>query len=122
MREKIQKCLESLEHLECGPEIPDDLLEENHNYFNYSISETFLSENYDQKNVNRISLIGYLKRKKNHLENTTLMLDKKTDEITERLKQLNFRCSSDDVSINDNITKIKITGFVYYSEINKKLF
>ncbi len=122
MRDKIQKCLNIINELECGPEVSDDLLEEKKNYFNYSISETFMSENHDRKNVNRISLTGYLKRKKNHMENTPSILDKKTDEIIFELKQLNFRCSSDDVSVNDNISKIKITGFAYYSEVNKELF
>ena len=122
MRNSIQKKLSQIENLECGPEITDDLIVEGLNYFHYSISENYLSGNFENKNINRISFTGYLKRKKNHIDNSIYILDKKADEIILKLKDLNFKCSSDDVSINDNISKIKITGYVYYSEINKELY
>ena len=70
----------------------------------------------------RVSIIGYITRRINKKENTTEIVDIATDNIMKKLKELNFKCNSEDVSISNNIRKTKITGYVEYNEINNKLF
>lgn len=70
----------------------------------------------------RVSITGYITRRIEAEENTTEIVDVATNDIIDKLKELNFKCNSEDVSISNNIRKTKITGYVEYNEINNKLF
>lgn len=121
MREEIQRLLTEICDIQISTEIPDELIEQNKTYFSYSLQEDYQNSDYDNNYTYRVSLIGYLKRKKDNTENTLEILDTKTKEILNKLKEMNFKCSYKDETSLDYIKKIKITGFCLYNEINNKL-
>ncbi len=118
MRDFIQSKLEEISNVEIGPEIPDDMLEENTTYFSYSLYKNYQDSDYDNNFTYRVSIIGFVKRLRKSNENTLKIVDNTSDEIIEKLKELNVKSSSEDVSIENNVQKIKITGNVTFSEIN----
>lgn len=121
MRVDIQQLLEEINDIEITPEIPDDIIEENKTYFSFSLQEDYQNSDYDKNYTYRVSIIGYLKRKKDYTENTLEILDNKKEEIISKLKEMNIRCSYNDESATDSIKKIKITGYGVYNQINNKL-
>ena len=121
MREDIQSLLTEINDLQVSTEIPDEILEENKTYFSYTLQEDYQDSDYDNNYTYRVSLIGYLKRKKDNTENTLEILDNKAKEIINKFKEFNFKCSYKDESALDYIKKIKITGYSTYNEINNKL-
>lgn len=121
MRVDIQQLLEEINDIEITPEIPDDIIEENKTYFSFSLQENYQNSDYDKNYTYRVSIIGYLKRKKDYTENTLEILDNKKEEIISKLKEMNIRCSYSDESTTDSIKKIKITGYGIYNQINNKL-
>ena len=121
MREEIQGLLTEICDIQISTEIPDELIEQNKTYFSYSLQEDYQNSDYDNNYTYRVSLIGYLKGKKDNTENTLEILDTKTKEILNKLKEMNFKCSYKDETSLDYIKKIKITGFCLYNEINNKL-
>lgn len=121
MRETIQSKLNELTNIEIGAEIPDEMLEKDKTYFSFTFSENFTDSDFDNNYTNRVNIIGYVKRLVKSTENTLLKVDKASDDIISKLKELNIRCSSDDVSALDNVKKIRITGTGLYNEINNKL-
>ena len=121
MREFIQKKLLEIQNVDIGSEVPDDLLEDGKTYFSYSIYQPYVDTDYDDNFTYRVNCIGFVKRVINTHEDTLKVVDEKTKEIVEKLKELNIRCSFEDVSISNNIQKIKITGEGKYNEINNKL-
>lgn len=121
MREFIQTKLNEIDDIDIGAEIPDDMLEENVTYFSYSLSKTFLNGDHDNNFSNRVNCIGFVKRLIKSEENTLEIVDNATDKIIDKLKEINIRCSSEDVSISNNVQKIKIIGYGTYNEINNRL-
>ena len=125
MRETIQSKLEELNtdyyNIEISTEVPDDMLENQTTYFSFTFAENFVDSDFDNNCTKRVEIIGYVKRLVNSNENTLEIVDSATDDIISKLKELNIRCSSDDVSMLDNIRKIRITGTGMYNEINNKL-
>ena len=125
MRETIQSKLEELNtdyyNIEISTEVPDDMLENQTTYFSFTFAENFVDSDFDNNYTKRVEIIGYVKRLVNSNENTLEIVDSATDDIISKLKELNIRCSSDDVSMLDNIRKIRITGTGMYNEINNKL-
>ena len=121
MREDIQSLLTEINDLQVSTEIPDEILEENKTYFSYTLQEDYQDSDYDNNYTYRVSIIGFLKRKKDNTENTLEILDNKTKEIIEKFKEFNFKCSYRDESALDYIKKIRITGYAIYNEINNKL-
>ena len=113
MREEIQGLLTEICDIQISTEIPDELIEQNKTYFSYSLQEDYQNSDYDNNYTYRVSLIGYLKRKKDNTENTLEILDTKTKEILNKLKEMNFKCSYKDETSLDYIKKIKITGFCF---------
>lgn len=122
MRVDIQQLLEEINDIEITPEIPDDIIEENKTYFSFSLQEDYQNSDYDNNYTYRVSIIGFLKRKKDNTENTLEILDNKAKEIIDKFKEFNFKCSYRDESALDYIKKIKITGYATYNEINNILF
>lgn len=120
MRTVIQTKLNELD-IECGEPIADNVVENNKTYFGYMISKVFLNSDLDKNYTYRVSITGHITRRKDVTENTTEIVDKATENIIEKLKELNFKCNSEDVSISNNIQKVRITGYADYNEINNKL-
>ena len=121
MRETIQSKLISLTDIDVGAEVPDDMLESNKTYFSFTFADNYVDSDFDLNETRRVEIIGYVKRLVNSAENTLEIVDTACDNIISKLKELNIHCSSDDVSMLDNIRKIRITGTGIYNEINNKL-
>ena len=121
MRTVIQSKLNEIESIDCGEIISDDIIEDNVTYFGYQVNKTFINSDFDHNYTYRVSLTGYITRRVQSTENTTQIVDNASDKIMEKLKELNFKCNSEDVSIENNIKKIKVSGNATYNEINNKL-
>ena len=122
MREDLQDLLNEIQDLQVSTEITDEILEEGKTYFSFTLQEDYQNSDYDNNYTYRVSIIGFLKRKKDNTENTLDILDNKAKEIIDKFKEFNFKCSYRDESALDYIKKIRITGYVTYNEINNKLF
>ena len=68
-----------------------------------------------------MSIQGFIVRKVSTNEDTLQIIDEASKEIKNKLKELNFKVSLQDITLSDDIRKIKVTGYVYYNEINNKL-
>lgn len=121
MREDIQALLNEINDLHVSTEVPDNILEDGTTYFSFTLQEDYQNSDFDKNYTYRVSIIGFLKRKKDNTENTLEILDSKTQEIIEKFKELNFKCSYKDESALDNIKKMRITGYATYNQINNKL-
>lgn len=121
MRETIQTKLNELNDIDSGNFMPDDLVENNKTYFGYQIQSNHQDNDLDKKDTIRVSLIGFIARKNDTSENTLEIIDKASNDIKNKLKELNFKISLEDITLTDNLRKIKVTGYAYYNEINNKL-
>lgn len=121
MRTLIQSKLNEIVDIDSGEMISDDIIEDGVTYFGYQVNKNFMNSDFERNYTYRVSLTGYVTRRIKATENTTKIVDDSSDEIINKLKELNFKCSSEDVSIDNNIKKMKISGYVTYNEINNKL-
>lgn len=121
MRTLIQSKLNELENIESGEMIPDDIIEDNVIYFGYQLTKSYINNDFDKNHTYRVNLTGYISRRIQAEENTTQIVDEAAEDIVDKLEELNFRCNIEDVSIENNIRKLRITGYVDYNEINNKL-
>lgn len=121
MRALIQSKLEELKTIESGEIISDDIIEDDVTYFGYQVNKNFINSDFEQNYTYRVSITGYITRRIQATENTTEIIDNISEQIINKLKELNFKCNSEDVSIENNIKKIKINGYTSYNEINNKL-
>lgn len=121
MRTVIQGKLQEIDTIDSGEMISDDIIEDNVTYFGYQVNKNFKDSDFEQNYTYRVSITGYITRRIKATENTTQIVDDASDEVMNKLKELNFKCSSEDVSIDNNIKKMKITGYTSYNEINNKL-
>ena len=90
-------------------------------YFSFTFTNPYLNSDFDNNYTYEVNVTGFVKRLIRSDENTLQIVDKATDDIISKLKELNIRCSSQDVSIENNVQKIKITGLGRFNEINNKL-
>ena len=120
MREVIQALLEEIQDIEITSEIPDEVLEENKTYFSFSVYNDYQDSDLDKNYTYRPSIIGYVKRVENLEENTLDIVDKATQNIVNKLKEMNIRTSYRDVTL-DRIRKVQVTGYGLYNEINNML-
>ena len=120
MRVTIQSKLAELQDVECGKVIPDDIVVEDTTYFGYELSENYMNSDFDRNYTNRVNIIGYVTRLVNPSENTQQIVDDATEEIIDKLKELNFKCNSQDITLTDDLIKTQITGYTEYNEINNK--
>lgn len=120
MREFIQSKLEEIKGLEVTPEIPDDLIEDGKTYFSFSLQNDFQNSDLDKNYTYRPSFIGFVKRRKNTTENTLEIVDNMTIQIVNKFKELNFKTSYNDVTV-DSIQKNRVTGNSLYNEITERL-
>ena len=121
MRETIQSKLEELEDIDSGKIITDDIVVENTTYFGYELSKNYINTDQDKNYTYRQNLTGYVVRLLDTTENTQGIVDNAVEDILDKLKELNFKCSSRDINLTDNLVKVQITGYVDYNEINNKL-
>jgi gas vesicle protein len=121
MREYIQSKLNELSNIEIGPFIPDGMIENKTTYFGYQLQEDYQSSDMDKNDHIRVSIQGFVLRKVSTSEDTLQIIDEASNQIKNKLKELNFKVSLKDVTLNDDIRKIQVTGYVYYNEINNKL-
>ncbi len=121
IRELIQSKLDEIDNLESGVPIPDDIVENGKTYFGYELQETFISSDDSKNRISQIDINGRIVKKNISTENTLEIVDGITYEVINHLKDLNFKCNSKDITLENNIRKILITGYVKYDEKNKKL-
>ena len=121
MRETIQVKLDEILTLDSGEMIPDAIIELGKTYFGYTIQEDYVNSDFEKNRKVRISLIGYLIRKRVATENTLFIIDEESINILEKLKELNLKVSMKDINLNDGICKKQISAHGYYNEINNKL-
>ena len=120
MRETIQSKLDELQDIESGAIIPDDVVVENTTYFGYELSKNYISSDLEKNYTYRQNLTGYVVRLLDTTENTQEIVDEATEQIKDKLKELNFKCNSRDIDFTDNLIKVQITGYSDYNEINNK--
>lgn len=121
MRVFIQTKLNELSNIEVGAFIPDGMIEIGTTYFGYTLQEDYQNSDMSKNDHIRVSIIGFIIRKNKSSENTLSIIDDASNKIKEKLKELNFKISLQDITLSDDIRKIKVTGYVYYNEINNKL-
>ncbi|MBE6156977.1 MAG: hypothetical protein E7161_04475 [Firmicutes bacterium] len=121
MREFIQQKLEEIDNIDIGPFQPDNIFENNKTYFEYQIQEDYQNSDMDKNYTMRVSIIGYVVRKNDFAEDTLSIIDEFTRKIISKLKEINIRASYKDVSIDNGVQKIQVTGFGIYNQINNKI-
>ena len=121
MRTVVQTKLNELANIESGEMISDDIIEDNVTYFGYQLTKNHIDNDFDMNCTNRVNITGYVSRRIQPIENTTQIVDDASEDIIDKLKELNFRCNLEDVSIENNIRKSRVTGYVDYNEINNSL-
>lgn len=118
LRQFIQNKLEEITDIEVGTELPDDMLVLNQVYFSYLLQSEFLDSDFDKNYTYDVALIGYLKVKTSTDTDSLLIIDNAQEKLKEKLKEINFTSSFNDVSIIDNIRKTQVTAHAKYNEIN----
>lgn len=121
LRSLFQSKLEEIQDLETTTEIPDSLLEKGKTYFSFTIQKTYKGSDFDKNYNYDINILGFIKRLQDDTENTLEIVDNKADEIENKFKELNVKCSFSDVSVLDGIRKVQVRGEVFYNEINNGL-
>lgn len=121
MREYIQSKLNELTNIECGNFRPDGIIEIGTTYFGYQIDQNYQNSDFDKNDHIRVSIIGFIVRKTKNTEDTLRIIDNASIQIKNKLKELNFKINLQDITLTDDIRKIKVTGYVYFNEINNKL-
>jgi len=120
VREEVQAKLEEIQNIEITSELPDEVLEENKTYFSYNLQNDYQDSDLNKNYTYRPFLIGYVKRIENLEENTLAIVDQATEDIVNKLKELNMRTSYRDVTL-DKVRKVQVTGYGLYNEINNML-
>lgn len=121
MRSFIQSKLNEIPNIDSGGFVPEGIIEMGVTYFGYELQSNFQSQDYDKNDVRRISIIGFVIRRIKDTEDTLEIIDEATEQITQKLKELNFKVSTQDISLFDNIRKVKVTGYTTFNEINNEL-
>ena len=115
-RTMVQSKLSSISNLECGEIIGDDLIKEDVYYFGYKLNTVGLRHNLDYSNKSEMTILtGYLSTKGGSLAD----LDKFTDQIVDKLEELRFLVSTNDITTLDTtVRKVLITGSVRYDYLD----
>ena len=118
LRQYIQSNLNELIDIEVGTELPDDMLVQDKVYFSYLLQDNFVDSDFDKNYTYNTSIIGYLKLKSSPEIDSLSVIDNAQKELKEKLKEINFHASFNDVSIIDNIRKVQVRAYGTYNEIN----
>lgn len=122
LRKLFQSKFEEIQELEINPDITDDVLEKGKTYFTYKLYKHYAGSDTGQNYTYRINLLGFIERLQDDEENTLEIVDNKSYELENKMKELNMRSSFDDVTVGDRIRKIQVQAEVSYNEINNSLF
>lgn len=117
LRQFIQAKLEELD-IEVGTELPDEMLVEDKVYFSYLLNNNNIDNDFDRNGTYNVSIIGYLKLKSSPEIDSLDVIDKAQIELKNKLKEINFSVSYNDVSITDDIRKIQVRANAKYNDIN----
>ena len=120
MRRFIQSKLEELTNIQSGGIIPDDIVVENTTYFGYELSKNYINTDLNKNYTYRQNITGYVVRLLDMTENTQQIVDEAVEDIKDKLKEINFKCNSRDISLSNNLVKVQITGYADYNEINNE--
>lgn len=120
IRELIQSKLDEIDNLESGVPIPDEIVEDGKTYFGYELQEDNAGSDLENNYTMQVSIIGRIVRKNNVTENTLEIIDEALKEIKKKLKELNFKYSYKDITLDNGIRKIQVSGSAKYNEINRK--
>ena len=118
LRQFIQAKLEELDDIEVGTELPDEMLVEDKVYFSYLLNNNNIDNDFDRNGTYNVSIIGYLKLKSSPEIDSLDVIDKAQIELKNKLKEINFSVSYNDVSIIDDIRKIQVRANAKYNDIN----
>ena len=118
LRKFIQSKLDEIDDIEIGTEVPDDMLVENIVYFSYLLNNNLINDDYENNGTYNVSIIGYLKLKTSIDVDSLDIIDTATKKLQNKLKEINFKVSYNDVSIIDNIRKIQVRAYAKYNELN----
>lgn len=121
LRDIIQSKLNEIDNIDSGPPIPDDIVELGKTYFGYELQEDSIGSDMDRNYTMQMSLTGRLVRKNDPTENTLEKIDIALSKLKSKLKELNIKYSYRDISMDNGIRKILVTGNVTYNEIKKKI-
>ena len=118
MRITIQSILNTCTKLECGVPVPDDVIEKGKNYYGYEIQTTYAGGDLNNTYTMQASIVGRLVRKYDPEENTIEIVDEALTELLSKLKELNIKYSTQDVTLDNEVRKIVVSGYVIYNEKN----
>ena len=118
LRQFIQAKLEELDDIEVGTELPDEMLVEDKVYFSYLLNNNNIDNDFDRNGTYNVSIIGYLKLKSSPEIDSLDVIDKAQIKLKNKLKEINFSVSYNDVSITDDIRKIQVRANAKYNDIN----
>ena len=121
IRTLIQSKLDELENVNCGVPIPDGMIEQGETYFGYELQETYRNSDLNKRYTMQIDLTGRLVRKDDPEENTLQIMDNALEELKEKLKELNFKYSYNDISFQAGIRKILVKADARYNEQNNTI-
>ena len=112
MRALIQNKLEEIEYIECGEIISDDIIEDDITYFGYQVNKNFINSDFEQNYTYRVSITGYVTRRIQANENTTEIIDNISQQIINKLKELNQQKKRQDNN-NRSVGSLKDAGGDY---------
>lgn len=118
----IQNGLAGLTLSETGTPKPDDMIEDGETYFGYEVQETYNDSDLAKEYTMQVSIVGRLVRRNDVTGNTLSLIDEALDELKKKLKQIGFRYTCQDVSMDDNVRKIVVSGYFIYNQINKTIY
>lgn len=121
IRKFIQSKLDELMDIEVGTELPDDMLIQDKVYFSYLLNDDLENEDFEHYGTRNITIIGYLKVKTSLDVDSLNVIDNAQKQLKNKLKEINFKTSYNDVSIIDNIRKVQVRARAKYNEINNGL-
>lgn len=121
LRQLIQQKLSEIPDIEVSTELPDEMLEENKVYFSYLLQNNISNADFDNNGIYRVTIIGYIKIKFSMDIDSLQVVDNAQIKIKNKLKELNFKTSFNDVSVIDNIRKIQVSSYATYYELNNGL-
>ena len=121
IRTFIQTALSSLSLSDAGIPQPDEMVQDGETYFGYELHENYQGSDVANQYTMEVVLTGRLVRRNNTEENTVNVLDEALEELKEALKTINIRYSYQDVSMDDNIRKILVTGYCVYNELTRTI-
>ena len=115
-RRLIQEKLSSIPDLDSGEIVGMDLIEEGKYYLGWKIEQRGIKANIDYSNMTQtIRFTGYLSTKGGSLSD----LDAFTDKIVDKLEELRFLVSTNDITTLDTtVRKVLITGSVRYDYLD----